>query len=76
MKANEPGFRNLVKLAMKFRVSCDGNTLARCLVCGWETPPGLAGIPHQGGYFWLMESHIKDHIERDEITEQDFVSKV
>ncbi len=74
MKSNEKGFRTILKLAMKYKVWTDGNIMARCLVCGWECQPGFAGQPIPDAPFWGMATHIRAHIERDEITEQNVIS--
>ncbi|KKM68154.1 hypothetical protein LCGC14_1463700 [marine sediment metagenome] len=76
MKANEAGFRNLVKLAMKYKVRTTGNEKAECLVCGWQCGPGFASQVIDYAPFWAMEGHIKDHIERDEITERKVINSV
>ena len=76
MKANEVGFRNLVKLAMKYKVRTTGAKRAECLVCGWQCGPGFTGKVISNAPFWAMEGHIKDHIERDEITERNVINSV
>ncbi|KKM17725.1 hypothetical protein LCGC14_1672890 [marine sediment metagenome] len=74
MKANKTGFKNLVKLAMKYKVRTTGNEKSECLVCGWPCGPGFVDTVIEGAPFWAMEGHIKGHIERDEITERNVIN--
>lgn len=61
MKRNEKGFRELVKLAMRYKARTDtSNETSKCLVCEYESGIGS------------MYMHMEKHIVNDEITAKDF----
>lgn len=63
MKRNAKGFRELVRLAMKYKVRTDAATnTSECLLCGHKA---------EGGF---MYRHIEDHVESEEITAKNVVS--
>lgn len=75
MKVGELVYRHrLVALAMKYMVKTSNalqpDDRAECLVCGWSCQPGFVDKPIAGAGFYMMESHIRAHIERFEITEE------
>jgi hypothetical protein len=62
LKRNAKGFRELVRLAMKYKVRWDAATnTSVCLVCGHKA---------EGGF---MYEHIATHVENEEITAQNVV---
>jgi len=63
MKSNIKGYRNLFKLAMKYRVKVEDEK-ATCLHCGHTEQ--LAG-PFSS---YPLLRHIEEHINNDEITEK------
>lgn len=64
MKRNEKGFRDLVKLAMRYKARTDtSKETSKCLLCGYESGIGF------------MYRHMEDHIVNDEITAKDFQFK-
>jgi hypothetical protein len=72
MKRNAKGFRELVRLAMKYQVKTDYNTsIATCLCCGkeFQLRPDEVDL-------WVVEGHMEDHIVDERITAQNVMERI